>query len=66
LATNDAEGVWMNARYNGKCGECYEPIEEGDRIVYMTREKCALCASCGEARIGKDPLQELKELEDFI
>lgn len=55
-----AEGRWMNARFKGTCGECGDPIAEGDRIVYVPLTKTALCAGeeCGQAIAGEDPEAE--------
>lgn len=52
-----SDGWWMDAKFDSRCGECNRTIREGDRIVYLPKERTALCSNpdCGPARIGEDP-----------
>lgn len=36
------------AKYAGRCWECHAPIEEGDYIVYDSKEKKTYCEECGK------------------
>ena len=55
----------MDAKYDGRCAECYEPIEVGERIGYIPTEKAALCARHAEERIGPDPEEAQAVADDW-
>lgn len=46
--------MWTNAKFDSKCAECKDHIQEGDRIVYENRK--AYCKECGVEVAGDDPL----------
>lgn len=59
---------WIRAIYNGKCGGCDDPIEEGDLIAYDWEERVAYCEECGrdmeEYQVSKAPAEpSLDDLE---
>ncbi len=49
-----AKYKWMDAQFDSKCGECFDPIEAGDRIAYDIAQQTALCRGCGEERFGEE------------
>ena len=52
---------WMKARYDGKCSQCWKPIQEGDDIVYFPIGKKAFCAECGAPEYAR--LAEERDIE---
>lgn len=58
------EPFWMNAKYDGKCAECHDPVYEGERIVWDPDVGRAYCGNCGYDYIGQDPEKELESLSD--
>ena len=48
------KGWYMDAKYDGKCWGCGEPIEEGDRIGWIPSTKSALCEDCALEMLGED------------
>jgi ribosomal protein S27E len=46
---------WIDARFGGKCGECFESLSQGERVCYIPSEQVTVCKSCGEALVGPDP-----------
>lgn len=50
----DRDGWWMNAKYDGRCADCGERIEEGDRMGWIPSERRALCPQCAYVHIGDD------------
>jgi ribosomal protein L34E len=59
---------WMRSQYNGKCGGCGDPIQEGDLIAYDWEERSANCETCGreleEMQLARAPKEaSLEDLE---
>lgn len=52
------EAFWMTAKLDGKCCDCEEDVEVGQRIVYDPDTRKAYCTSCGVDLIGDDPIAE--------
>jgi hypothetical protein len=45
----------MTAKRDGKCAECEDPIETGDRMVWDPESYKGFCSSCGTDEAGDDP-----------
>lgn len=61
-----ADGYWMDAKYPGRCAECNGPIDEGERIAWIPKQRAALCAECGPGHIGDDEYAEKPAPWDFL
>ena len=55
--------MWIAAKFDSRCNECKDSIQEGDRVYYDTKERKVYCAECGE-HIESDP-QKDESLEDL-
>lgn len=45
---NDDRYRTITAKYPGRCAECEERFDEGDSVVFDTKERKVYCESCGE------------------